>query len=219
MAETISSFDKFLEQMRRQAPAPIDPQELERNRREDRFFEASRIRDRAPRWIGKKSMRELEECVPVPSLLNVSKKWSWGCGNVIFLGPTKKGKTAAQGYLFRRLILESVRTGENWDSVVSMRWLRAQKLQKEAEAHPMGKGELPEIKEAVSCRLLFIDELGWEKDRSMFSNILAERYDAELPTIISSGYRVEELEEIYGEAFIRRMAEHEGRKPYLVECF
>ncbi len=188
-------------------PAP-DPEELARSERHSRFSEMGPIRDRLPRFLVEPKAPELRTWIQHPVLLDVALRWTWGSGNVVMLGSTGQGKTSAAGLLFRRLLRDGWRDGgAAWANAQGMRWCRAEQLEREMRAHPLGKGECQLYRDAIGAKLLVLDELGWEQDHKAIASVLAARYDRPNPTIITSGRTMAELRETYGDAVVRRMVQ------------
>ncbi|UOF77295.1 replicative helicase [Caudoviricetes sp.] len=100
-----------------------------------------------------------------------------------------------------------------------MRWFGAEELLAASRAHPLGRGDAPEIVEASRATLLFLDDAGWDRDPSVVSSLLNERYERQTPTVITTGKTAEELTAHYGAAVVRRMVETGGRAAALVNCF
>lgn len=214
------AFERFIAEMAANPPPAPDPAELDRSRRHARFAEASAIRGRLPRWIVEMSRAHLLSRIHDERLQRVAQGWGWGHGNVMLLGSTGKGKTAAAGFLFRRLLADAVAAGgDAWVDAQTLAWVRVEQLERDMRAHPLGKGELADLRIAKRAKLLFLDEVGWETDRTIVASILAERYDASLPSVITSGRTSEELGTLYGGAVVRRMSEHKARRCFFIECF
>jgi DNA replication protein DnaC len=186
-------------------PGP-DPEALRRSERHARWSESSVIRDRLPRFLVAPKASELASWVTSRELLDAALKWNWGGGNLLLLGSTGKGKSTAAGILFRRLLRDAwYGGGDPWVRAQGMRWVRAQQLEREVRAHPLGKGECDMYRDAVYAKLLFLDEVGWEGDHKLIAGLLAARYDLPNPTIITSNWGVGRLRRVYGDAVARRM--------------
>ncbi len=94
----------------------------------------------------------------------------------------------------------------------SIAWFRATDIGKARRETPLGKGEAPLVVEAMNAAVAVLDDVGWEGDRdTAIAEIVAERYDAKRPTIVTSGLRPEQVEERYGAAFLRRIVDGEIR--------
>ena len=104
-----------------------------------------------------------------------------------------------------------------WNGVC---WRSATALSMARREHPLGKGEAPAVEQAMVADLLVIDDLGWEpKQDTVCMDILAYRYDAGLPTIVTSGETPADLAARYSAAAIRRITETEGVKGVLANLF
>lgn len=176
-----------------------------------RHAEAREVRDRLPQLVRTGTPAELESRISAPELVRIAKTWAWGDGSVLLMGPTRKGKSTAMGYLYRRLLASAVRSGESWDQARWMRWFSAEELSVCRRTHSLGHGEPTELVEATNARLLFLDDAGWDRDPAEVSALLADRYNACRPTIISTGKTPAELSEHYGAPVVARMLEAGGK--------
>lgn len=208
------------EAMANPPPAP-DPEELARAERQTRWAEVGPIRDRLPRFLGTPKLPELEARIASPLMRRLGREWSPRThGNAVLLGETGQGKSTAAAVVFRRLLRDGWRDGgDAWAFAQGMRWFRAEQLEREMRAHPMGRGECPAYRDAVNATLLVLDEIGWERDPKGVASILAERYDSPHLTIVTSGQDLRELSETYSQAVVRRMLTHGKRRPTVVEAF
>jgi DNA replication protein DnaC len=182
-----------------------------------RQVDASEVRDRLPEFVRGATAEQMRQRIPERRLLDTAR--AWGMGNVVFAGPTDSGKTTAAAYLFKRLLAEAVKTGDEWDQAKWMRWVSAEDLSVARRGQRMGQGEPPEAIEAINARLLFLDDIGWDKDITEVCSVLAARYDRGAPTVFTTGLPRADLLKHYGAAVVRRMLESGGKKPILVECF
>jgi len=104
-----------------------------------------------------------------------------------------------------------------WNGVC---WRSATSLSLARREHPLGQGEAPVVEQAMAAALLVIDDLGWEpRQDTTCTDVLAYRYDAGLPTIVTSGEVPEVLSDRYGAALIRRITETRGVKGVLANLF
>lgn len=215
------SLPTWLREAMENPPPPPDPEELARSERHARWSEMGPIRDRLPRFLAAPKLSELDSWISAPQMRKVAREWSPRThGNVLLLGETGQGKTTAAGIVFRRLLQEGCRDGgEAWSFAQGMRWFRAEQLERELRAHPLGKGECPAYREAIRATLLVLDEIGWERDPKSVASILSERYDSPHLTIVTSGQSLKELSETYSQAVVRRMLTHGKRRPQVVEAF
>ena len=77
--------------------------------------------------------------------------------------------------------------------------------------HALGEGEPEALQDAVDAELLLLDDLGQdEKRNNTMMDVLDARYDACRPTLVTSGFTVEQLGERYGQALVRRIVECNG---------
>jgi DNA replication protein DnaC len=66
----------------------------------------------------------------------------------------------------------------------------------------------------ISCKLLFIDEigasLGSDHERSMFNDVVSGRYNAKRPTIMASNLGIEDVKGALGDRLVDRIREDAG---------
>lgn len=183
--------------------------EFEQNQR---AAEAMAIRGALPPFLRSGSHEAMTARVAVKDFTAGALGWRWGHGNLLLLGPTGTGKTTACAVLFRLLLAQGVRDGgPAWENARFMAWFRADDLAEAKREWPLGKGEAPDLMRASRARLLVLDDAGWDRDPSACSVVLAARYEAALPTILTSGKTEHELIGHYGAAVVRRMTETGGR--------
>lgn len=177
----------------------------------ERHAEAREVLSRLPALVRAGNATELEARIHAPELVAFAKTWTWGDGSVLLMGPTRVGKSSAMGYLYRRLLAASVRSAELWDQARWMRWFAAEELAGCRKAHRLGQGDPPELIQSCNSRLLFLDDAGWDSDPLEVSVILADRYNACRPTIVSTGKTETELRAHYGAAVVARLLETGGK--------
>jgi hypothetical protein len=189
--------------------------------RELRAVDARRIRARLPAFLLSCDPRGLRARVSDKRLVRAVSDWRWGSGGMMFVGRSGIGKSSAAAWLFRRLLGEGLlQGGEPWDRAHGLHWYSADDLARSRLEHSLGRGEAPEVVRAECAGLLFLDDLGWDRDPAVVSTVLARRYEAARPTIVTSGRSTDELSTVYGAAVIRRMAEAGGRGAMtVVDCF
>ena len=206
-------YERVLTEMRN---APSLP-DLEQ---EQRAAESVELRERVPRFLRERKGPELLSAVSSKELAKAASAWRVGAPSLILLGPTRIGKSTAAGWLFRRLVHEGVKHGGvAWTFAKRLAWFGADALDRARREHPLGKGDAAEIVQACSASLLVIDDAGWDRDRQAVSEVLADRYERELPTVITSGRTTDELTVHYGAAVVRRMLESGGKRATVVDCF
>jgi DNA replication protein DnaC len=161
---------------------------------------------------------ELLERITDPRMVEAARTWLPERGNLLLLGPTERGKSAAAAYCFRRLLGRGVfYGGEAWKFARWMWWFGAKDLERSRLEHKLGAGEAPEMLRAAGASLLVIDDAGWDRDPAAVSAILAERYEDARPTIVTAE-SLARLTEHYGAAVVRRMAEAGGPRVTIVEA-
>lgn len=191
-------------------PVGVDAR-TDRFEREQRHAEAMAIRGMLPPFLRSGTADALRARVAEKDFVAAALGWRWGNGNLILLGPTGSGKSTAVAMLFRYLLKDGVqRGGSAWESARFMAWFGASDLFHASREHALGKGEAPELRQATRARLLVLDDAGWDTDPRVVSEVLAERYESGLPTIVTSGKTEQELIAHYGAAVVRRMTETGG---------
>lgn len=211
---TVSSITELMKTLPPVAGSSDDPKSV-------RSQQAREVLFRLPRFIRTVPAAELFERVKEPELRESARAWRWDAGTRLWLGATGVGKSTAAAWLFRRLVYQGVTGGGvAWESAARMEWFKATDLANARREHPLGQGEAPEVREAVSASLLFLDDLGWERDTAVVCDVLAVRYESGLPTIATSGKTRDELSAYYGAAVIRKLLQPLGpRTSAIVECF
>jgi hypothetical protein len=144
-------------------------------------------------------------------------------GGLAVIGATGTGKTMSVVHAVDRLLTaffsNNVREmrhgsqhGERYDIAFSVQegspysWFRAVDIGKARKQAPLGDGEVEIVTKAVDAQVTIIDDLGWEDERdTAIAEIVAERYDAQRPTIITSGLTAEQIAARYSAAFLRRI--------------
>jgi hypothetical protein len=186
----------------------------------ERRAEAVRILERLPDFLRPRDASELTRRVTDVRLLDRSRAWRVGDRGLVFAGPTGIGKSSAAAHLFRRLLGVGWRSGgAAWEFARGLRWFSAAKLSQARREHPLGHGEAPELVRATWATLLFVDDAGWDRDPLGFSEVMAARYERGVPTVVTTGLTLDELERHYEAPVTRRITESGGGAATLVDCF
>jgi hypothetical protein len=114
----------------------------------------------------------------------------------IFVGPSGAGKTSLAVACLRERLPDCM--------FVSALRLGTARIQSAA-----GQGEADLVERAVGARLLLIDELGGEAKTATNAvrDVVFARYDADLPTWVTTGFASGQLVETYGDGMLRRLTE------------
>src|SRR5690606_18147983 len=97
-------------------------------------------------------------------------------------------------------------------------WISAANLAVALREHKLGEAEAPDIRLAKSEPLVCIDDVTWPSARDDITlDVLAARYDAGLPTIVTAGCTKQQLLQRFGDAALRRMLELRGKKGFFVD--
>lgn len=143
-------------------------------------------------------------------------------GGALVVGPTGVGKSAAIACLARRLILQwRAPEIDRWpprEAEPPVRVAAARDIAKARREAPLG-GEPELLQRANWCSVLLIDDLGWETDPADVLGVIASRYDAGKPTVVTSGLTLQEFGDRYGAAVLRRIIEAGGKKGRVVNLF
>lgn len=192
--------------------------EAAREGRRDRHLEAQVAAARGERAALAKSLREtlpefvrtappeaLEERIGRPELLAFARLPNRA--SCLILGPTGVGKTVAAALAFRRVLGAGVRhAGPAWDFAATARWYDASALARARRGWPLGQGDPPEFERAAGASILFLDDLGQERqDDGSLRDVLNERYSNARPTVVTTGLRMPELVTRYDAQFVRRI--------------
>lgn len=146
-------------------------------------------------------------------------------GGRLVCGPTGVGKTAAGVAVVRRICAEPY---AQWaidrefedplrrrTNAIVCHWARAQDLPNSRLHAALGNGEAEEVESAKDCDFLVLDELAWESKRASADDVILEviaaRYDSGKPTYATTGLKLEQFTERYGDAVIRKLIQAGGK--------
>lgn len=188
---------------------------------QQRVQEAHALLARLPENIRDATRGELEERISQPSLLEASRSWAWPEGNLVLIGHSEIGKTTTVGIVARRVIAQGVKNGgDDWERAKSLQWFRAAELETVRQVHPLGAGDPPKLVAACRASILILDDAGHDRDTGMVREVLAERCQRRrCRTLTTAGLTLEQLEEHYSAAVLRRLLVVDGRRPVIVDCF
>lgn len=159
---------------------------------------------------------ELRDRIHSTSFLDVAKGWDpRRHGNLLLLGNTGKGKSAAGGFLFRRLLAQGLQDGEFWPVVQNMVWADSEELQFALRQ----RRDPPELASAMNASLLFLDELGSETDPWHVAAIVAHRYKRGRRTVFLGGLDPAELTARYAAPVVRKIRRAGGLRPVVAQSF
>lgn len=115
---------------------------------------------------------------------------------VVFAGPSGSGKTS--------LAIACLRERVPYGLFVSALKLGVARIQSSA-----GDGEAALVERAIAAPLLLIDEVGGEikMATNAVRDVIFARYESDLPTWITTGFRGAQLAEMYGDGSLRRLTE------------
>jgi len=178
------------------------------------------VKDRLPPFVTGPASELKARCNG--RLYDAAMGWTPEDHSLALIGPTKAGKTTAAGLLFRKQVAAGAKAGgELWYWAQRFHWAHASRLATARKRHPLGRDEAPIVLEAMGATVLVLDDLGWDRatgDDTAIEDVLNERYERELPTIITSGLTQKQILDRYGEAVFRKAFEGGGRGK-IVEVF
>lgn len=132
---------------------------------------------------------------------------------LLLCAPTGRGKTSALvAWLWRHLDQQAarVRAGEEKVWIAQFVFATGPELAVARRNAALGE-EAPLVKHALDCKLLILDELGFEKASEAASGVPFEivdhRYRQQAVTVVTTGLRPTEFRAKYGDAMYRRLTE------------
>ena len=132
----------------------------------------------------------------------------------MLIGPTGVGKTSAAAWWFRRLVWLGGKAPHGpdddrsaLDTALGLVWAHVPTLERQRGEWPLGRGECPELRDAERASVLFLDELGWEREPQWLAVLLDARYSARRPVFVTSSLTSAALAKRYPGAVMRRIVE------------
>lgn len=174
------------------------------NAKAERVSVATGIRDTLPPFVRLAKPADLEARI-CAALLPFARTIPGS--STLIVGPTAAGKTVAMAIAFRRLLAAGVEQGgPGWARAAGLCWYDASELARARRGWPLGQGDPPQFERAIRASMLFLDDLGQERaDDGSVRDVLNDRYAKMLPTIVTSGMRVSEIEARYDTQIVRRI--------------
>jgi DNA replication protein DnaC len=138
----------------------------------------------------------------LPVFIEAVEFWAPDKGGLILSGPTGSGKTTAVLHLIRRHLATR-------EDATSTAFMLAADLVDDPSL----------IDKAKRVRLLVLDDVGKEHDpKNVLFRVLDYRF-TRVPTIVTTGLSVDDLNRSYDGAFVRRLGEFKGSKSRIVTTF
>src|SRR3569832_1998441 len=143
----------------------------------------------------------------------------------LLAGPTGAGKSSVAAWLLRRWIAkqaaERTDTGifSAQDFTARVSWLDALEATDAERRYRLGSGDPEELERAYSADWGVLDDGGRSASPALIQLILARRYAAARPTIVTTGLTPDELVAHIGAASIFCIVEFEGKPGLLVDAF
>lgn len=187
-----------------------------------------------PIALAQKSTAELLQLVRSPKLRALAETYDPSRdGGRLVAGPTGSGKSVAGAAVLRRLAEREAAKPEDprdfqWDPdapapAPPLLFVRALDLPRALLESGLGKGEPELVRFAAEADFLVLDDVGWESKRAGASDVVVEvvarRYDAGLPTYVTTGKRLDEFVEVYGDAVGRRICEADGKPGKIMDLW
>ena len=148
-------------------------------------------------------------------------RWRRSTGSVLILGATDEGKSMVAIAIAHRLLDRALSGYPRPIDDDAFRFARGTRFATGIELglarsqHKLGDGDAKPVQEAMDASLLVLDEVGYERDAETIRDVLYARYGTRAgtvavpskarPTIITSGRTLDELNERYGNASVRRL--------------
>lgn len=182
------------------------------------------------------SVAGLTELITDPTLRRIAGEYEPKVhGGRLVCGPTGIGKSVTGAAIVRRCAtnerLEQLGKPlppcHSWEVERGhsdrFAWVRAFDLPNARLAHGLGSGEAPLVDTAMRAHFLVLDDLGWESKRASADDVLVEviatRYDAGRVTYATTGLRLDDFQNRYGAAIVRRLTEAGRVKGKVVSCW
>jgi DNA replication protein DnaC len=158
------------------------------------------------------AVAELNRRVPDARLRTAAESWSPSVGSLLIIGPAGSGKTEAARRIGRKQLRAAWLAGDADAPIVGALWTSALELTRALRDARLGT-PCDVFREAQRVPLLFLDELGQENhDARWLIELLDARYaPRHRPTITTSGFTPQMLEERYGAGAVRRLVEPRGQ--------
>lgn len=174
---------------------------------QERHLKLRPVLEQLPAGMHRATRKELEGRIEA-RLLRAVLGWHWGAGNLVLMGATGSGKTSAAAHLVRRLCFEGAVEGRKpFELATMIRWQSCRDLSEVGRETRLGTGTPEEIRRCQYARLLVLNDLGTNDDRTTLERVLDARYERGWPTITTTGLGVEQLQQLFGDALSRRIFE------------
>jgi len=200
--------------------SPHEQREMDRLARMERHDTLTKLRGRLPQFVRNARIETLRARI-APAFIKMADTWTYSHGNAVMIGETGLGKTTTAAVMLLQLMRAGFHGSEaDWALAQDARWYRAQELESAIKGHPLGRSEPPDMRSAMTTRLLVLDELGWERDLKVIDDLFAARSsDERRVTIVTSGLDSNKIQERYGEAVWRRLFTFRGRSSAVARAF
>lgn len=184
---------------------------------QERHLKLRPVLEQLPGGMHRSTRQELEGRVE-PRILRAVLGWRWGGGNLVLMGATGCGKTSGAAHLVRRLCFEgAIRGGEAFQLASMIRWQSCRDLSEIGRETKLGSGTPEAIQRCQYARLLVLNDLGANDDRTTLERVLDSRYERGWPTVTTTGLGADQIDALFGDALSRRIFECAGDRGRFVE--
>jgi len=174
---------------------------------QERHLRLRPVLEQLPAGMHRATRRELEARIE-PRILRAVLNWRWGGGNLVLMGATGCGKTSGAAHLVRRLCYEAaIHGGQAFELASMIRWQSCRDLSEVGRETRLGTGTPEAIQRCQFARLLVLNDLGTNDDRTTLERVLDARYERGWPTLTTTGLGAPEISRLFGDALSRRLFE------------
>lgn len=183
----------------------------------------ARVLDQLPKWdwccVGDPKFARVVD----PQIQKLSKRWTPGVGSILILALSGTGKTAGtRAGLVRhgeqaltRLLGDHdgresrIAAEKSFREFCQTVWTTPSEIGWAMKEHRLGSERPDLVRRCVEAPILVLDELGPEPANlaGLLFDIVRERNDKGLPTIVTSGLTASEFRSRYGDAMWRRLTQ------------
>lgn len=136
--------------------------------------------------------------------------WKKGALTISLMGQAGDGKSVIAAGFFGHFATKAKAGDRDAEAVIADAcWFSALRLARARQVHGLGRGEPKEIKRAMSCSVLFLDELGQETTDPTGSliDIIFQRVEDKKRTVLTTGLTKSQIMSRYGEGLWRRLSD------------
>ena len=194
------------------APPPLlSPEAMAEAERAERCSLASQsLKEALPVVLGRTQAGALKSRVSASLVAGIGQ-WRAEAGNLVLMGDSGAGKTSAAAYLVRRQgWLWATESDEGLSLARRIRWATARQIGTARREARMGDS-CSQLEAWKRASLLVLDDLGQDSNREDLFDLVDHRYARQLPTITTTGLRLEDISARFGEELRRRLTTWKGQ--------